>query len=458
MKYIFKNLLILILLPVVLFQSSSCSKESFTKANVNPNAPDSAVVTPANILPSVEISLAYAEGGDLARFAGLFVQQYVGAFRQSQAYYDYIVTGGDLDNVWGNIYTSVLGNNKDLLTRADSNHYNVYGGISRILMAYTLQVVVDEWGSVPYSTALQGIRDTHPTYDSDRGLYDTIISLLNVAIAQLNNPNPGALTPSNDDLIYGGNVTEWIKFAHAIKARIYIHQSKGNPAMAAQALTEAAMSFTSNADNAFFTFGNTETSANPVYQFNEQRGDINYAAGFLPDTMKALNDPRYTDSIYIMPHFNDVNGVGIGPLFGGIGAPVQFIDYSEILFIEAEATLRTTGNIATAQTFYQNGITANMQQVGVPQNQITTYLAANGTLPLNVPDAIAKVAFQEYLALYLNPEAWTLYRRTGSPALVPTAGILGVPRRLSYPSSELTLNAANVPKATLFSPRIFWDN
>lgn len=154
MKYLIKNLLGLMLLSVILLQFSSCSKETFTKANINPNAPT--IIVPNVILPSVEISLAYAQGGDLTRFSDLFMQQNIGFGRQSSAYYQYIVTSTDLDNVWGNLYTSVLGNNKDLLTRSDAGVYNAYSGISRILMAYSLQLLVDGWGSVPYSQALKG--------------------------------------------------------------------------------------------------------------------------------------------------------------------------------------------------------------------------------------------------------------------------------------------------------------
>jgi len=70
--------------------------------------------------------------------------------------------------------------------------------------------------------------------------------------------------------------------------------------------------------------------------------------------------------------------------------------------------------------------------------------------------AIAQVASEEYIALFLNPEAWTLYRRTGVP-VIPPQGSGGVPRRLIYPQSEYSYNAANAPKATLYTPTIFWD-
>jgi hypothetical protein len=456
MKYLNRNLIITAVFTSMMLLHISCKKERFTEANINPNAPGT--VTPGNILPAVEIGLAYTQGGDLTRFSTMFVQQSVGFSRQSQAYYNYILTSTDFDTPWGNLYTSVLGNNRDLMNKADAAHYNRYSGISRILMAYGLQLLVDEWGKVPYSQALQGAVNTHPVFDDDKALYDTIKNLITNGIAMLNDPSPGGQVPGADDIIYGGSAANWIKFGHAIIARLYIHQSKGNPTMAAQALTEANLSFTSNADNAQVVFGNAETAANPIYEFNSQRGDIDYASGTMVDLLNTLNDPRLTK--FTNPNYSDVNQAGIGDYYGNINGHVEFITYDEILFIKAEATLRSTGNFAAAQVYYRAAILANMQKLGVSDADANTYIAAQGTLPVtSVSAAIAAVALQEYLALYQNPEAWTLWRRTGTPALTPTAGTNGIPRRYLYPQNEYSLNSSNVPPSTtLFSPRIFWDN
>ncbi|HSV10882.1 MAG TPA: SusD/RagB family nutrient-binding outer membrane lipoprotein, partial [Hanamia sp.] len=287
-------------------------------------------------------------------------------------------------------------------------------------------------------------------------------SLINVGINMLNNPAAGTLVPGGEDVIYGGNAAQWIKFAHAIKARLALHQSKGNAAMATQALAEIALSFKSNADNAQYIFGTAETAANPWYQFNRDRpGDETFSPSTLAKRMLASNDPRY--NIFFDPT-NETKGKkgnhygGLNDYYGSVNSPVEFITYDELQFASAEATLRATGNFATAQAFYEAGIKANMEKLGVSTGAINTYVAANGTLPTTSVDAaIAQVASQEFIALFLNPEAWTLWRRTNSPALTPTAGS-AIPRRLLWPQSEYSYNAANAPKTnTLTSPRIFWD-
>ena len=98
-----------------------------------------------------------------------------------------------------------------------------------------------------------------------------------------------------------------------------------------------------------------------------------------------------------------------------------------------------------------------MDKLGIAGADAANYLATNGTLPATLTGASNQVAFQEWIALYLNPEAWTLYRRTGVPDLPPTAGNLGIPQRFLYPTNEYSLNAEHVPQATLFTPKIFWD-
>jgi len=442
------------LLILTLAGATSCKKSFYTDVNVNSNAPTPASIVPKVLLSSVEGGIAYTQGGDISRFASINLQQVKGVSRQAQGYYQYTYTSQDFDNAWGNLYADVLENNMLLLQMADAKGYHAYAGIARILQAYTLQIVVDTWGSVPYTNALQGVANLKPAFDNDRVLYDTIGRLLDKGIADLNDPDPGLLKPTDDDVLYGGKAAKWIKFAHAIKGRLFLHQSKGNAAMAASALTEFALSFTSNDDNAQYVFGNTETSGNPWYQFNEQRGDISFSSGNVATIMIGLKDPR-------LPILIDTTTASKNDgllYYGVINAPVEFISYDELLFATAEAVLRNGGSIAAAQVFYQQAIHENMSKLGVKDAGITTYIAANGTLPVNANDAIVQIASQEYLALYLNPEAWTVWRRTNSPALTPTTGS-NIPRRLLYPQTEYSYNKANVPTSvTLSSPRIFWDN
>ncbi|MBV9960867.1 MAG: SusD/RagB family nutrient-binding outer membrane lipoprotein [Parafilimonas sp.] len=450
----------LIAISMVCVAVSSCKKDFFTGINTNPNASEN--VTPNLLLPTVEGALGYVQGGDFSRYSSMLDQQVYGYQNQTASFYLYQINSGNFDNQWGNMYTSVMENNYTLLQESDANGYNIYSGISRIIMAYCLQLLVDNWGDVPYSQAFQANKQgtLTPAYDNAQALYDTINNLIDAGINNFS-ADPGIFTPGADDYIYGGNTDEWIKFGHAIKARLAIHQSKNDAAMASNALSEISKSFTSNSDNAQIIFGVNQTEANPWYQFGRDRQSyITFSNSTLAGILTDLNDPRY--SIYIDPD-NDGGGQspsgtyfgGLPDYYGAVNSPVELITYDELLFVKAEATLRSSGDIATAQTFYQDAIRANMQKLGVADADINTYIAANGTLPESVSDAIAKVSLQEYIALYLNPEAFTLWRRTGSPNLDP-AGTGDIPRRLIYPLTETQYNP-NTPQSTLYTPKIFWD-
>lgn len=441
----------IILFSMLAVGFGSCKKEFFTDVNENTNSP--ATVLPSAKLATVEGALAYAQGGDFSRFTSMFTQQTLGASRQAGAYYQYILTSQDADNLWGIMYTSVMSNCKDLIRSSDEKNYNVYSGIGRCLLGYSLQLMVDAWGDIPYSQAFNGLNNLQPTYDNDEALYGVINQLADEAIAKLSATDPGVLTPSNDDYIYQGDASKWIMFAHALKARLAIHQSKLNPSFAATAITEIDQSFTSNADNAVFQFGLNPTENHPWYQFNEQRTDISFATSPLADSLIARNDPRYP---FLIDSAGEAStGFGLGAYYGAANGFVELITYDELQFHRAEASLRATGDVAGAQTAFQNAIRASMLKLGV-DSTADAYVTAYGTLNPDINTALNQIAMEEWVALYLNPEIWTTWRRIGSPALTPVRGNQ-IPRRFIYPQTEYSYNAGNVPSSTLFEPRIFWD-
>ncbi len=445
---------------VALLFSASCKKEYFTSANKNPNSPD--WVQPTLYLPTVEGSLAYTQGGDLSRFASMFTQQTNGLYRQSGAYMNFVFSAQDVDNLWGNLYTSVMNNDHVMMHESDSLQCTTYSGISRVLMAYSLMLTVDNFGSVPYSQAFMGASNLQPVYDDDATLYARILTMCDSAIFLLGMTDPGAYTPGSEDAIFGGDPTLWTKFAHAVKARAYIHQSKNNAAMATLALNEIAQSFASNKESAIYKgFGTASTANSPWYQFTNQRGDISFTSSTLASAMLTNNDPRFV-SLFDTTYYKGWGNDDAAPYYSGFAGDgsetVELITYEELQFIAAEATITKGGSVADAQTFYQAGINASMTKLGIDTASINSYIATNGTLSAGT--ALASICHEEWVALFLNPEVWTMYRRTGLPALTApaTASSSNIPRRLLYPQSESSYNKKHVPAgSTMYSPKVFWD-
>jgi hypothetical protein len=156
---------------------------------------------------------------------------------------------------------------------------------------------------------------------------------------------------------------------------------------------------------------------------------------------------------------------GAAPPFTYSGAaPQRLVTFAEYNFIRAEHALAAGLPPATVQTWYQAGITASMQEVGVSAVQIADYITTNGTLIGTSAQQLQQIIEEKYIALFgVSVEPWTDWRRTGYPLITPVSnsinGVTAVPRSLFYPQSEIDLNP-NCPgqKSPTLQDRVFWDN
>jgi Starch-binding associating with outer membrane len=423
---------------------TSCDKY-FEGINDDPNRPTD--VGPELLLPTAQAFLAYGNSGDLARYTSMFVQHITGADRQFATYQTYNIGESDMDNWWRfNMYGGGLYDLHIIIQKAEADELPQYSGVAKILMAYGLMYVTDNLGDIPYSDAFKGGEGTAPTYDTQEEIYTAIQTLITEAKAELAEPD-GALTPGADDLVYGGDVAAWTAFANFLSARAYIHLGKVNASNYTAALAAIdAGALTSNADNAAYFFGTDPTAAAPWSQYIEQRDDIDYT-GFIYDHMAATNDPRlavYTDG-----------AGGLGATFAAADAGYYFGTYAEQKFIEAEAAFQSS-NPTRAAAAHNEGVLASLGRHGISD---PTYEAANAT-ETSATITLEKIMTQKYVAMFLEPEAFTDWRRTGFPVLTAvTPNVTGgvIPRRLPYPQSERTFNGGNVPAVPSITSKVWWD-
>jgi hypothetical protein len=458
-----KYLLLTIAIGMMLL-ISSCKKSFYTDANINKNVPP--YVAPRDLLPPIEVNIGNNQGGNLgiSYFTSLFTQQTAGITTAAIQYYNYTFTETNFESSWSGCYISCMENCKNYIQVSDAGNYYGHSGIGRILLAYELQTTVDCWGNIPYSQAFQGTANINAKYDTDVSVYTTITQLVYDGINKLNQ-NAQSLAgnqPGAEDFIYKGNMAEWIKFGNAILARIFIHQSKGNAAMADSAMAHASLSFAGNADNARLVYTSPTTFC-PWY--NTAIGHTLYYAYLnypTPTTfggmLSSSNDPRYSVLIDSIAEVNTQNG--LAAYYGSQSSPIEFITYDEMQYVIAEANIRISNSVnAAAQTAFANALNANMSKFGIAFPADSSYLAQHGTITgATVAGALDSIGYQEYISLYLNPEAWTSWRRFGYPVLNPAAGTNGVPRRFLYPQTEYSYNSANTPASTLWLPKLFWDN
>jgi hypothetical protein len=339
-----------------------------------------------------------------------------------------------------------------------------------ILEVYTYHVLVDVFGDVPFSEALD-IDNSSPKYDDDTAIYAALFTKLDAAITNL---NASAGSFGSADFIYEGDVSSWKKFANSLKLRMALRVKDG--AKVSSAIAGGV--FTSNADNAAFKFLSSDPYSNPLWENLVQSGrsDVLISDTFV-DIISPLNDPRA--SVYMDDNLTEYLG---GP-YGNNNAFAEFthlgdifhqpdfegiiLDYAEVKFLLAEAAARNLGGVTGAETHYNEAVTASINYWTTGADS-AAYLA-QGTVAYDAANWEMSIGMQKYIALYSHGfEGWSSWRIFGYPVLTAPVGAHVsaegmVPVRFTYPADESQRNGDNYEAASTniggdkFSTRIFWN-
>lgn len=179
----------------------------------NPNS-----VSPANsdvdyVLNQVQLS-----------FANLFfgMSDYGMQMTRQQHFYGPTYEAGfnaqSFDGFWSTAYQGVLINTKSLIPAAEANSLFFHAGIARVFEAYTLMSLVDYFGDVPFSEALDA-NNFNPGADDGADVYAAAVTKLDEALA---NFAATSLAKPKNDLYYAGDKALWITLAKTLKLRALI--------------------------------------------------------------------------------------------------------------------------------------------------------------------------------------------------------------------------------------------
>ncbi|MBN9351518.1 MAG: SusD/RagB family nutrient-binding outer membrane lipoprotein [Chitinophagaceae bacterium] len=467
---------------VLILFLASCSKKTMDSINRDLNDPTD--VPAANILPSAIVSTVFGTAGtDLAWYSSVYTEQSAGVDEQ---FYDAdrrngITASSLMDNVWNSTYNN-LGVLKDIISRTSSGGSNpspAMLGIAQVLTAYNLAIVTDMWGDVPWSDALKGSGNVHPKYDKQQDVYTAIFGLLNNAIANLSGSNGSAF--ASEDLIYGGNTSNWLKAAWSLKARYFMHLERVVPTAIDSVLACIPKGFTSGSNAFIFSkYENTQIGSNPWFDFTYmERGDF-CAGATLYNLMESRNDPRI--QMYFVPIDNngdivpapngtsDRTRAGNGEYsYSNITAgseadatvPTPLMTYHELLFLEAEALARKGQSFtAVLQQAIEAAFVFHGLTIGEADNYYTTEVAPR--LGTTMAENLQEILTQKYIGMYEQEsiEVYNDVRRNGIPTMNNPNNNLssfGFPERFPYASSEVTSNPQNVPTVNIFKDKIWWD-
>ena len=386
---------------------------------------------------------------------------------------------------------------------------NPYAAVAKFLKAYFYVQMSQRVGDLPLTEALQGLKITTPAYDTQKDVYLQVLTWLDEANDELAQLISSANLTLDGDFYYGNNLAKWQKLVNTFKLRVLISLSnkESDPDLMIKTRFQMVMSdpstnpvMTSNGDNMQYVYNGT-TNIYPLNPGNRgfDKGRYNTSATLL-GILTSLNDPRTfivanpakakIDAGIAPDDFAAYVGAPMGESLDNMASkagagqysftnqkryygtfkgpePAVQVGYPELCFNIAEAINRgwVTGS---AETYYNNGITASMKFYEIQDGSVIEITEPNfdivvGTYTASVTNYLAQplvkyagdnatglnqILTQKYLALFQSSgqEAYFNYRRTGVPTFDEGPGTGNgdkIPRRWLYPVSEATNNVEN---------------
>ncbi len=487
----------LFIYAAALIMTATGCKKDFFDINQNPNQPVETNITPDLAIAAQLTASAGRNAGSYAflnRWLGYWSAS--GSYSRSTVEMSYNITNSSFNGIWNGVYYT-CNQYKSMEKKAAELDWKFYQGISKIMQAHEIAILVDMYGNIPYSEAWDLSAYIRPKYDNGEDVYKAIFAEVDAGIALIKaaaqDPQIGTV-----DIMFKGNKTNWLKFANTLKLRLLIHCSATttfNVASEISKITTEGSGFLGSGLSASVQPKYAADQGNPFYrthlfaQNGNEADQYNRANLFVLDLMKSLLDDRhkrfYREAANVPGQFrgttygqnpdDDLNSSRTsGPGFGlmpTVESPMWVMTGVEAMFLQTEAMIRgwLPGD---AKTMFTNAVRESFVTLGVPDasNAATLYLEATN-VRVAWPDAgttdqkIAVMAWQKYFALNgIQPnETWVDIRRLKVVApplsVAPERGSNPIPVRLLYPQAEYNFNSENVEaQGTInqFTSKVFW--
>ena len=348
--------------------------------------------------------------------------------------------------------------------------------LANIVWVVGFHKVTDYFGPIPYFGV--GEASNSVPYDAQDKIYDDFFKRLSEAVTVLKGKTSEKPYGSYD-LIFGGDVNKWIKFANSLRLRLALRISKVDPARAkteAEAAVASGVMSESPKDDALLKKSETGRDNNGLSimsDWNEFRmsasmesvltgyQDPRLKEYFLPDSATLVNpggNGKYNGlrNGLLIAQLGDAKNKALSnakvgkrwssPSFGGdasyLTTPANVMGAAESYFLRAEGALLGWNMGGSAKELYEKGIATSMNQWGIndnaaidaytnsinvpvaPQDFLNSPAVANAPIKFAADVATQKlqVAIQKWVALFPDgTEAWADYRRSRTFILYPVA-------------------------------------
>ncbi len=432
----------------------------------------------------------------------------------------YFITGW-IEKTFTSGFASVMPAWQAIKKTADAQSLPEVAALATIVKVEAMHRVADAYGPIPYNNYGSGTLQN--SYNSLEEVYIRFFNELDASIDVLTlyaQGNPSARLLQKYDYLYNGNVTSWIKFANTLRLRLAMRVVYANASLA-QIEAEKSISNPFGVISSVNERAALQRSSNLTYYHPLQEIAYSFNAGearmsaSMDAYLNGYADPRRAsyftvadDGNYhgvrqgiLTTNWTPYTGTKISNLKMDMGTTqIVWMTAAESYFLRAEGALRGWNMGGTAQSLYEQGISASFVENGLQSSAAATYAANNTAVPAAFTDnsgqtgnnatapSTIKIAWnaadpfetnleriitQKWIAMYPDgPEGWAEFRRTGYPKLFPVVnnnsnGTINTAiqvRRIPYPQSEYNNNRAGVLQGVsqLLGPdgggtKLWWD-
>ena len=211
-----KNLLYVAGLSVAL---TSCS--DWLDVNETPNNATKENVSAELLLTSVENDIAGDRAGYSAttgstisfyNWSQMFTKS--GDYSGNYVYLNGNVVNGTFNPHWQYRYSRIAAI-REIKDKAVTAELKGLLGIAQVLECIEFRELVDLFGDVPFSEGGLGADNLTPTYDKAEDIYKALCAQIIEAEQNIENGAMGNI--SNADIYFGGNKSQWLKYAKSIE-------------------------------------------------------------------------------------------------------------------------------------------------------------------------------------------------------------------------------------------------
>lgn len=405
---------------------------------------------------------------------------------------------------WFGYYVQTLSNLKTIVEITSAGEVDEltksYGapvnqaGVAELMSVFIWKRLTDTYGPVPYEQALDEEVLT-PAYTNQQTIYNDLIARTKAARDMLD----ASLAGPTGDVVYGGDVTKWKKFANSFLMALSMQLSEVDPALAEQEFT-AALNHPDGiidevSEEMWYNYQNLQSASNP---FSALRGaDYNMSQPFVialrgnaDGSIITYSNDSYDERLDVLSSDPTMDGRPYGyseyPADSGPyaqissairdpEAPLPYMTAAYTYLNRAEAAARgwtaevaeqmlVTGiemSYATIDAHWDDGSATS----GTLQSDGTAYAAGR------VTDAgiMQVIAEEKWVALFpMGFQAWSEWRRTEVPGLMPAPEPLNdgaIPTRYIYPADEKGVNGEGYsngvsmlsPAQDISTAHFWWD-